>query len=659
MANQYIIDWSDTNDKPSFVLLPGEEYQLTSLRIYGKGSVKYGEGLNENAIRLLENFSHSIPPPMPTKGQKWYDSGEYYIRVQNGTAGTDRAVIQAGITAGDSVVQIQATLTALYSPDPSPYDSDTTNEELLLTSDQQGWSIVGGGIATTSRYGAVRIATDVEALALTTNESVLTPYSLSLLVSTVVASGILELATPAEADALTDNTKAINPWTLNQIIATDTKMGLVRFATEAEALAGVSTDTVLTASQIAAMVPIATTEVRGKVELATQAEADALTDNTYRIITPDALSGVVATTTKKGIIRLATDAEALAGASTTTAITSYQVALAVLQATTTVIGKVELATGAEANALTDQERAVTPFALNQIVATTAKKGLVTLATGAEAYNYSNATKAVTPLSLASVIATDTKKGLVRLATEADFTSIPVSTSTAVTPGMAWNKLGGGSLVGAIASWPSTTDPATLTGGCWVWANGDPYDREDYAAAFNKLNLPVTTASFSASTNTFTTETDHNMKDGNTVMFSNTGTIPGGITANQAYTVDVLNNTSFSVGVDLTSGSAGLFTAVFQASFWGLGDGTTTFNVPLIEEFERPILPTSSRLLGSYQSGEILSHTHTVNISSTSGQANDEESGQEAWVGGSHTSTAAGGTETRPKNVGLFKIFKIK
>lgn len=682
MVTQYNIDWSDTSDKTSFVVLPGELNLSTSLSIYGMGSIRYGEKMNENFIHLLENFSKSTPPVRPTKGQVWYDSSEQYLRIQFGQASVDLAIIEAGISAGDSVAQIKATLAAAYSPDPSPYIANATYAELRITTDYQGWSIAGGrGIATDTSYGIVRIATEVEALALTATDAVLTPYLLSLITATTTRTGIIELATPAEAMAMTDNTRAITPYSLSFVIATDTTRGLVRLATDAEALAGISTTAVITPYQVSLAVPYASTIKQGKLELATPAEANALADD-EKGITPYALNFVIATDTKRGLVRLATDAEASAGTNADAVLTPYQVALAIPIATTTLQGKVELSTPAEADALVDNaHRIVTPYALDSVIATTSKQGLVTLATGVEAYNYLDPSKVVTPLALNSLIATTTKKGLVRLATATDITN--EASDVAVTPSQLSSLATISSLpVGFLLSYGSTVDPSVSSNGTWVWADGATYPRTGvYATAFSRLNpdLTIRTAAFSAD-NLITTPSAHGLKGGECIMFTNVGyTLPGGLAAFQTYYAIRNSDTTFYLhsspyrhasiaNVNITSSSAGLFTAGFQVSAWGLGNGTTTFNVPTIDQFERAFYlyqvtgvnaasyPTA--VIGAHQIDALKGHQHTFSVALGAGGSAPGD-GDDRGYSGAQTTSAAGGEETRPPNRAVYKIFKIK
>jgi len=58
----------------------------TSLVLYGKKYKDWGEGLNENFVKLLENFANSSPPPNPLNGQLWYDSSTNTLKVYDATS---------------------------------------------------------------------------------------------------------------------------------------------------------------------------------------------------------------------------------------------------------------------------------------------------------------------------------------------------------------------------------------------------------------------------------------------------------------------------------------------------------------------------------------------------------------------------------------------
>jgi len=57
----------------------------TSLTLIGKNYAGYGIFLNENYIKLLENFNNSTAPAAPLAGQLWYDGPNSLLKVYNGS----------------------------------------------------------------------------------------------------------------------------------------------------------------------------------------------------------------------------------------------------------------------------------------------------------------------------------------------------------------------------------------------------------------------------------------------------------------------------------------------------------------------------------------------------------------------------------------------
>jgi len=53
----------------------------TSLQLPGRNKAGYGQALNQNFVRLTENFASDAPPPNALKGQLWYDTSgaELYV----------------------------------------------------------------------------------------------------------------------------------------------------------------------------------------------------------------------------------------------------------------------------------------------------------------------------------------------------------------------------------------------------------------------------------------------------------------------------------------------------------------------------------------------------------------------------------------------------
>lgn len=58
----------------------------TDITLIGKNVSGYGEYINENFIKILENFASSTQPNNPIPGQIWYDTANGRLKVYNGTS---------------------------------------------------------------------------------------------------------------------------------------------------------------------------------------------------------------------------------------------------------------------------------------------------------------------------------------------------------------------------------------------------------------------------------------------------------------------------------------------------------------------------------------------------------------------------------------------
>lgn len=58
----------------------------TDITLIGKNVTSFGEALNENFVKLLENFSSPTAPNNPIKGQLWYDTSTGRLNIYTGTA---------------------------------------------------------------------------------------------------------------------------------------------------------------------------------------------------------------------------------------------------------------------------------------------------------------------------------------------------------------------------------------------------------------------------------------------------------------------------------------------------------------------------------------------------------------------------------------------
>lgn len=81
----------------------------TDLALVGKNYSGFGESVNENFIRLLENFASpgSVPPAKPLEGQIWYNKSEARLKVYSATGwkGASGTIVQDSqpltLTTGD------------------------------------------------------------------------------------------------------------------------------------------------------------------------------------------------------------------------------------------------------------------------------------------------------------------------------------------------------------------------------------------------------------------------------------------------------------------------------------------------------------------------------------------------------------------------------
>ena len=58
----------------------------TSLQLFGKSFSGFGEGLNENLVKLLENAASTAAPSAPLKGELWFDTTTNQLKVYDGTS---------------------------------------------------------------------------------------------------------------------------------------------------------------------------------------------------------------------------------------------------------------------------------------------------------------------------------------------------------------------------------------------------------------------------------------------------------------------------------------------------------------------------------------------------------------------------------------------
>jgi hypothetical protein len=87
--SSYAIDFSEPR-KNGFTIPaggfngPGGSSANTSLRLYGRGALEWGEAVDEDLVRLTENFASASPPSSAIAGQIWVELSLYYRNITVG-----------------------------------------------------------------------------------------------------------------------------------------------------------------------------------------------------------------------------------------------------------------------------------------------------------------------------------------------------------------------------------------------------------------------------------------------------------------------------------------------------------------------------------------------------------------------------------------------
>jgi len=97
----------------------------SGINLIGKNYIGFGELVNENFIKLLENFAYHYPPVNPIQGQLWYDTSSMTLNVFTGQVFTPLNSISLSLytnlnTAADIENQTQERLEFLYPSDNYP-----------------------------------------------------------------------------------------------------------------------------------------------------------------------------------------------------------------------------------------------------------------------------------------------------------------------------------------------------------------------------------------------------------------------------------------------------------------------------------------------------------------------------------------------------------
>lgn len=102
----------------------------TSIGLIGRNYTGFGETINENFIKILENFANSSAPTSPLPGQIWWDTGESRLKVYDGTTKSWRT--SGGPILSATTPVMVAGDTWINTADKQFYFSDGINEPTLV-----------------------------------------------------------------------------------------------------------------------------------------------------------------------------------------------------------------------------------------------------------------------------------------------------------------------------------------------------------------------------------------------------------------------------------------------------------------------------------------------------------------------------------------------
>lgn len=116
----------------------------TDLTLIGKGYAGFGEKLNENLVKLLENFNNTTAPSNKVQGQLWYDKTNNQINVYTGSKWKP-----VGSTSNSATSPANAVQGDMWF--------DTTNTQLYVYTGS-AWTLIGP--TTVSGSGVTQVITE-------------------------------------------------------------------------------------------------------------------------------------------------------------------------------------------------------------------------------------------------------------------------------------------------------------------------------------------------------------------------------------------------------------------------------------------------------------------------------------------------------------------
>jgi hypothetical protein len=187
----------------------------TDLALFGKGYAGFGERLNENLVKLLENFANTSAPANKIKGQLWYDSLDNQIKVWNGSkfkpvgSSTNSTTSPTNANTGD-------------------FWFDTNNSQFYVYNGTT-WTLIGP--TTVAGSGVTQVSSEVIADNVGVNKSVLK------LITNDTVVGIVSAEQFTPGSSISGFATVYKGITLSTAVASNKFTGT---ATDADGMAGVA-----------------------------------------------------------------------------------------------------------------------------------------------------------------------------------------------------------------------------------------------------------------------------------------------------------------------------------------------------------------------------------------------------------------------------------
>tara|TARA_Y100001937_G_scaffold49969_1_gene69577 strand:- start:2442 stop:4070 length:1629 start_codon:yes stop_codon:yes gene_type:complete len=204
----------------------------TDLTLIGKGYAGFGEKLNENLVKLLENFNNTSAPSNKVQGQLWYDKTNNQLNVYTGSK-----FKPVGSTSNSTTAPANAVQGDLWF--------DTTNNQLYVYNGT-AWTLIGP--TTVAGSGVTAIIPETSPDNTGANRSYL-----KLVANDSVVGVVSDLAfTPSSTDSTASALISAGFSTVAQGIQLSSSVASVKFrgtATDSDGLGGVTAASFLRSDQ--------------------------------------------------------------------------------------------------------------------------------------------------------------------------------------------------------------------------------------------------------------------------------------------------------------------------------------------------------------------------------------------------------------------------